>query len=218
MWTESFIITNIAYQLTQHNFTPFTYYLCEWVCDGGYKVDGSNITHLCECGQKSSLKCFNLECICKTLIKTVSSSVPYLDISYISFILFTSMPFRLMVKLVFIYLLNNLCSITHLNMTQFGRCVNGNSVLWHSRVDDLGQGDLGVFACVMWESYAIVSKTRLCPCNMFNGPSTHSASLVRVMLISVQHLAPLSGCSSSSRKHTHESTCTHMYMCPHARI
>lgn len=56
----------------------------------------------------------------------------------------------------------------------------------------------------------LVSRTRLwlsvCPCDVFNGPSTHSTSLVRMMLITVQHLATLPCCSSHT--HTCTSACT----------
>lgn len=71
-----------------------------------------------------------------------------------------------------------------------------------------GQDDLGVFvfACVLQEERHASQQNRAVaqclPRNVFNGPSTHSTSLVRMMLITVQHLATLS-CHSS---HTH--TCT----------
>lgn len=69
----------------------------------------------------------------------------------------------------------------------------------------------------------LVSRTglrlRVCPCNVFNGPSTHSTSLVRMMLITVQHLATLSRCSSHIHLHTqmYMCTCTHINIQSDAR-
>lgn len=67
----------------------------------------------------------------------------------------------------------------------------------------------------------LVSRTELwlnvCPSNVFNGPSSHSASLVRMMLITIQHLATLSCCSSHTLMHTHFHTDVHVHTHTHIR-
>lgn len=59
--------------------------------------------------------------------------------------------------------------------------------------------------CVCYRAEACSSQQNslsVCPHNVFNGRSTHSASPVRVMLITVRHLATLS-CYSSHTDTTH---------------
>lgn len=72
-------------------------------------------------------------------------------------------------------------------------------------LDLAGQYDLRVFVCMLQEERHASQQNRAVaqclPCNVFNGPSTHSASLVRMMLIAVQHPATLPCCSSAP--HTH---------------
>lgn len=85
--------------------------------------------------------------------------------------------------------------MTCLNITQFA-LASANYVYGYCMSHELeGQVDLGVFVfkCVLQRRrHAIVSRTGLsvCPCNVFNGASTHSASLVRMMLITAYSTLP----------------------------
>lgn len=85
--------------------------------------------------------------------------------------------------------------MTCLNITQFV-LASANYVYGYCMSHELeGQVDLGVFVfkCVLQRRrHAIVSRTGLsvCPCNVFNGAPTHSASLVRMMLITAYSTLP----------------------------
>lgn len=108
--------------------------------------------------------------------------------------------------------------MTCLNITQFA-LASANYVYGYCMSHELeGQVDLGVFVfkCVLQRRrHAIVSRTGLsvCPCNVFNGASTHSASLVRMMLITAYSTLP--HCPAAPpRPHLY----THLYMCRHTHI
>lgn len=105
--------------------------------------------------------------------------------------------------------------MTYLNITQ-SVLASANYVYGYCMSHELeGQVDLGVFVfkCVLQRRrHAIVSRTGLsvCPCNVFNGAPTHSASLVRMMLITAYSTLP----PPAPRPHLY----THLYMCRHTQI
>lgn len=79
------------------------------------------------------------------------------------------------------------------DMFKYTGCVSYSTRLLCTALELAGRGDLGVFVLVRYTGgrRTRVSKSRLwlpvCPCNVFNGHSTHRASLVSRMLITVHN-------------------------------